>query len=138
MRAPVARNNSADIDDAPARAGEVRESGLQEEEGAADVGPEMPVETVRGMGGEVLVEGSAASVVDDDVDGRGLEGFEGGGDKFLAEGFGLLVGGDRNCFDAEGFDSSNGFGGCGGVFAVVDNDLGEVSSAFEGAGIYRS
>ena len=137
VRAPVARHDAADTDDASAWASEVRECCLHEEEGAADIGLEHPVEAIDGMGGKVLVEGSDAGVVDDDVDSRSLEGFEGGGDEVFAEGFGLLVDRDGDCFDAEGFDSLYGLGGCGGVFAVVDDDLGGVSLLFGGAGIFQ-
>lgn len=39
----------------------------------------------------------------------------------------MLIAGDGNGFDAEGFDALNGFGGCGSVFAIVDYNLRGVS-----------
>lgn len=52
MRATVSRHDGAGVGDVAAGAGEVWQCGLHEEEGAARVGLENPVEAVDGVGGK--------------------------------------------------------------------------------------
>lgn len=96
---------------------------MDEEEGPTDVGLEEPVEVGDGDTRYVLVEEVSAGVVDDYVDGVNVEGFERQGDEVGAEGWALLVSGDGDGFDAEGFNAFDGFRGCSGAFAVVYYDL---------------
>jgi len=129
----VARHDGADVDDAPAGRSEMGQGGLHKEQGPTDVGLEEPVEVGGGDAGEVFVEDAGARVVDDYVDGVGVEGFKSSGDEIGTEGGRLLVSGDSDSLDAEAFDAFDGFGGGGSVFAVVDYNLGFVSYNLEGS-----
>lgn len=64
MEGAVAGDDGGDVYDAAAGRGEVGEGGLEEEEGAADVGLEVPVEGVEGDGFDIVVEGAGSGVVD--------------------------------------------------------------------------
>lgn len=64
--------DGADVDNARA-GGHVRERGLDEGEWSADVDVVDVVPGGEGDGGDAVVDGSCASVVDDDVDGGRVE-----------------------------------------------------------------
>lgn len=84
---------------------------------------EEPVEIFRWDAAQVLTEDAGAGIVDDDVDGLGVELCKGGLDEVFAKGGTFLIGGDGNGLDAEASNSFEGFGGSGSVFSVMNDDL---------------
>lgn len=100
---------------------------MHQYERPAHVGVEEPVKIFRWDTTQILAKDAGSGIVDDYVDSFRVEYFKGSLDEVLTKVWTFLVSRDSNSFDTKAFDSFDGFGGGGCIFAIMDDNLGYVS-----------
>jgi hypothetical protein len=127
MNGPVFGDHGADIHYSPARTRKIWKGCLHQHERPAHIGVEEPVKIFRWDTTQILTKDAGSGIVDDNVDGFGVEGFKGCLDEVFTKVWTLLISGDSNSLDTKIFNSFDGFGGSGSIFAIMDDNLGCVS-----------